>query len=333
MTSTTQMQNQINLLILLVFAIGKNTFSHAQTTDLVDYSKSENWAVLPGNYPLTLLPFCKEDTSLKVDVFYCYPTLIVSQNDLRWNVPIDDSVQRKNVIGQAVTFQASAWGSTGRLFVPYYRQAHLRSYYQLDNGGKEALLFAYEDVKNAFSYYLANYNNGRPIILAGHSQGSTHLSFILRDFFDNKPLQEKLVAAYIPGIGLDTTMYKTLKLMTDATETGGYLVWNTFKRKLDLKQYAFYKGKAVINPVTWDHSIRTKRDQHKGFLFSNGKLYRNSFRTELKDGVVSISIPRFPYRLLSLAMKHYHVGDINLFWEDIRMNAAQRVDAYYERHK
>ena len=313
--------------VLLLF-IFNSTFHFAQQ---IDYSNTENWAVLPGAYPESLKRFCKDDTSLSVDVFYCYPTLITSKNDPRWNVQIDDSIQRKNVLEQAVTFQASAWGSAGRIYVPYYRQAHLRSYYQLENGGKEALLFAYEDVKRAFEFYLKHYNNGRPIILAGHSQGSTHLSFILRDFFDGKPLQKQLVAAYIPGIGIDKSMFNSLQLMDDSLETGGYVVWNTFKRKMDKKQYVFYKGKAVINPVTWDNALTTSRNQHKGFLFSNGELYEKSFRTFLKDGVVSISIPHFPYRLLSIGMPHYHVGDINLFWEDIRINALQRVESFNRR--
>jgi hypothetical protein len=333
MKSKKNMPIRINRLVLGLIAIGLFSEVSAQLNEEVDYSKKENWAVLPGNYPQSLNRFCKEDTSLKVDVFYCYPTLIAGKNDARWNVPIDDSLQRKNVLEQAVTFQASAWGEAGRIFVPFYRQAHLRSYYQLENGGREALLFAYEDVKKAFEYYLKNYNNGRPIILAGHSQGSTHLSFILRDFFDGTALQKQLVAAYIPGIGLDPTMYNSLKLMDEPLETGGYVVWNTFKQKVDAKQYAFYKGKAVINPITWDKAQRTTRNQHKGFLFSNGTIYRNSFRTILKDGVVSISIPHFPYRMLALGMKHYHVGDINLFWEDIRFNAAQRVESYYNEPK
>ena len=51
---------------------------------------------------------------------------------------------------------------------------------------------AYADVKRAFDYYLENYNNGRPIIIAGHSQGSGHGMRILKEYFDDKPHSKKV---------------------------------------------------------------------------------------------------------------------------------------------
>jgi hypothetical protein len=137
-----------------------------------------------------------------------------------------------------------------------------------------------------------------------------------------------LVAAYIPGIGIDTNEFKTIRLMTTPGETGGFVTWNTFKRKLDQQQYKWYKGKAVVNPVTWDLEVNVDKKEHKGFLFSNGKLYEHSFNTHLSDGIIWISTPHFPYRYLSFTMKNYHVGDVNLFWEDIRQNALLRSQNY-----
>ena len=100
--------------------------------------------------------------------------IIQDPKDTRWNAPIEDEVQREMVINRAVHYQASAWASSGRLFVPYYRQAHIRSYDYYNQGGKEAFRVAYSDVKAAFEYYLTHYNQGRPIIIASHSQGTTH---------------------------------------------------------------------------------------------------------------------------------------------------------------
>ncbi|MFM6915068.1 MAG: DUF3089 domain-containing protein, partial [Aquirufa sp.] len=219
----------------------------------IDYSKKENWAVQPGSYPNSLMSQV-QDSSLweQADVFYVYPTLLLDKKDKRWNVSLNDQDQQKKVLESAVKFQASAWAEAGRMYVPYYRQAHIRSYYQLEKGGRDALLFAYEDVKNAFQYYLDHFNHGRPIILAGHSQGSTHLRMILRDFFDDKPLQSQLIAAYIPGIGLEKNEFHSIPLMQSPNQTGGFVTWNTFKKHLDKQTYRrWYKGKAVINPVTW----------------------------------------------------------------------------------
>lgn len=300
-----------------------NTFSNT-----VDYSSSNNWAVLPGNYPNNLKEYSVQNPQDSIDVFYVYPTLLVSDKDIRWNVSIEDSIQKNKVLNIAVQFQASAWASSGNLFVPYYRQAHIRSYNNLENGGKTALLLAYADVKVAFEYYLKHYNHGRGIILAGHSQGSTHISYLLRDFFDDKPLQKQLVAAYIPGVGLDKNLFKTIPLMIHPDQIGGFVTWNTFKKKFDKKNYKWYKGKVVINPVTWDTTVIAKRELHKGFLYSNGKMYKNCFDTHTDNGVIWISTPHFPYRYIAFLMRNYHSGDVNLFWEDIRENALLRIKNY-----
>ncbi len=212
--------------------------------DSIDYSSAKNWAVLPEKYPDNLKNYLVQNPQDSIDVFYVYPTLIVSKKDERWNVTIDDSIQRNKVLNTAVFFQASAWASAGNLYVPYYRQAHLRSYSNLENGGKTALLLAYSDVKAAFDYYLKHYNHGRGIILAGHSQGSTHIASLLHDFFDGKSLQNQLVAAYIPGIGFDKNQFGTVSFMNQPNQTGGFVTWNTFKKRFDKKNTNGTKEKA-----------------------------------------------------------------------------------------
>lgn len=318
---------------LLIITLLQVTFSVLSQHEAVDYSNPSNWAVVPGNYPEKMKEFFVRDPFDSIDVFYIYPTLIVSEKDTRWNVPIEDKEQQGKILNTVVPFQASAWASSGRLYVPYYRQAHLRSYHNLDSGGREALLFAYSDVKAAFEYYMEHFNNGRGIILAGHSQGSTHLSFILKDFFDGKPLQKQLVAAYLPGNGLEPDLYKTIPFMVHPDDIGGFVSWNTFKKKLDPRNYAWCKGKVVINPVTWDTAMVAPRELHKGFLFSNGKMYEQSFTTNRGNGVIWITTPHFPYRYMSFTMKQYHIGDVNLFWEDIRQNSILRTEVFLKKRK
>ena len=296
----------------------------------IDYSVKENWAVLPGSYPKELASQI-HDTSLwsSVDVFYVYPTLMLDKKDERWNVELSDQEQRQKVLGTAVKYQASAWSAAGRMYVPFYRQAHIRSYELLEKGGREALLFAYADIKNAFQYYLDHYNHGRPIILAGHSQGSTHLRMILHDFFDNKELRGQLVAAYIPGIGIYHNEFKSIPLMNSASQTGGFVTWNTFKKNVDQDSYRrWYKGKAVVNPVTWQTSGTATKDQHLGFLYSNDNLFCHCFETTVIDGGVWISRPCSYLGLVSWTMKNLHIGDVNLFWKDIQQNAKLRARTY-----
>jgi hypothetical protein len=333
---TLSMKHQILSLFFIGFILFGSNAQNTNTsirildgfTKTIDYSLANNWAVLPGNYPENIKDYSVQNPQDSIDVFYVYPTLIVTDKDKRWNVSINDSVQIKKVLNTAVRFQASAWGSSGSLYVPFYRQAHLRSYSHLENGGTTALLLAYSDVKTAFEYYLKHYNKGHGIILAGHSQGSTHISYLLRDFFDGKILQNQLVAAYIPGVGLDKNLFKTIPLMTHPDQIGGFVTWNTFKKKFDKNKYKWFKGKVVVNPVSWDTTSFVKRELHKGFLYSNGKMYKNSFDTHTADGVIWISTPRFPHRYLTLIMPNYHSGDVNLFWEDIRENALLRVRSF-----
>lgn len=316
-------------IFLLFFIAGcKSTykiesFSKSKTPQKPNYQNEENWVVLPS-----------KTSTLEADVFYVYPTLATDNKDRRWNIAISDSVQNTKIINIAVRFQASAWKTSGKMYVPIYRQAHLRAYHNFENGGKEALTLSYSDVKAAFETYLKKYNKGRPIILAGHSQGSTHASLLLKDFFDDKPLQKQLVAAYIPGIGFKKNEFKTIKLMTKPEQIGGFVSWNTYKKIHLPKNYTeWYKGKAVSNPITWDTTKHTKREDHKGFFYSNGKLYKNALKIEVIDGMIWTTLPKFPYRLFALFKKNYHVGDINLFWKNIQQNAELRVNNWLEKQE
>ena len=305
------------------------TFSSQQQPAMPNYENVSTWAVLPDFYPENLKHWQTSTTALNADVFYIYPTLNIEKKDLRWNVPVTDSIQNDKVIDKAVYFQASAFLNAGKLYVPYYRQAHLRSYALFEKGGKEALNLAYSDVKEAFKTYLEKYNNGRPIIIASHSQGTTHAIRLLKDFFDGKPLQNQLVAAYLPGIAIKKNEFEHLKMMTDPSQTGGFVSWNTFKKNYYPKTYdKWFKGAEVSNPIDWDNTNDSERSDHKGFLFTNDKLYAKALQVYVKDGILWTSRPHFPYRLLVLGKKRYHEGDINLFWEDIRENAGLRVESF-----
>ncbi len=295
-----------------------------------DYNIESSWAVLPSKYQDNFKEYAslRSDT-LQADVFYVYPTLNTSKKDIRWNVPITDKEQNNTVLNKAVLMQASAFATSGRVYVPFYRQAHLRSYRLFDKGGKEAQDIAYSDVKSAFEVYIKKYNKGRPIIMVGHSQGTTHTVRLLKDFFDGKPLQKQLIAAYIPGIRVKENEFSSIKLMKSPKETGGFISWNTYKKNhYPKKDKDWYKGSVTTNPITWDTSLYTELKQHKGFLYTNGKIYKEALAIQITDGLVWSSNPKFPLRFFMSFLKNYHAGDINLFWQDIRENAELRTNAW-----
>ena len=129
-----------------------------------DFSSNKSWAVLPDHYPESL-------------------NILRSMD---WNADIWSDDVRNAVLQIAVKYQASAWSKAGNLYVPYYRQAHYRIFFEpFKDQGIEAWNIAFTDVKNAFQYYLENFNEGKPIIIASHSQGSMHAKELIKIFFDD----------------------------------------------------------------------------------------------------------------------------------------------------
>lgn len=317
----------MKLKFLFIFSL--SVFSPVLSQPL-DYSSQNQWMVLPDKVPSFYLNKSLDSTFIsKVDVFYVFPTTLVDYSDPRWNAEMSDKKWAEDAFQTTIRFQASAWQECGRMFAPYYRQAHLKAYDSLSGKGRDALLFAYEDVKAAFEYYLKHYNQGRPFILAGHSQGCTQLTLLIKEFIDGKPLAKQLIAAYLPGVGLEVNEFSHIPFMVNPTQFGGFVTWNTMNDQPDNDLYPlWYKGKACINPVTWDLTAKTERKQHQGFYFTNEKLYSNVFETELISGAICVRNFRPPFQLAVKRYENLHVGDINLFWKDIGYNCKERIKAY-----
>ena len=314
-----------------------NTRSFAATAVPLapDYSNQKYWAVLPGQYPEDLKEITGDYVEKSADVFFVYPTLLTDKKDPLWNADINREDLRKDVITQSVKFQASAFAKAGNLYVPFYRQSHYKIYVPPYNAQEEdSRMIAYQDVKAAFQYYLAHYNQGRPIIIASHSQGSIMCGMLLKEFFDGTPLQKQLVAAYIPGVKIQDKEFEQLKKMETPLATGGYLSWNTYKRKNYPPTYEkWYKGATTTNPVSWDNTPATTFDQHLGVLNADGEIYPNALKLQVVDGLIWSSVPKIPKRFFLSFIKNYHFADINLFWKDIEKNAVDRVNEWQQNNR
>lgn len=310
------------------------SFEETQIPVAPQYQDNRYWAVLPDQYPKELMEIVGEYQEKSVDVFFVYPTLLTDKKDPAWNADIHRSDLRKNVLNQSVKFQASAFAKAGNLYVPFYRQSHYKIYVPPYNQQEElSRTVAYSDIRAAFKYYLENYNKGRPIVIASHSQGSIMAGMLLQEFFDDKPLQEKLVAAYIPGVKIEDEKFISLKKMEKPTAIGGYVSWNTYKRKNYPSNYEqWYKGATTTNPITWNNSKKTEFSQHLGVLNGDGEIYSQALKISVQDGLVWSTVPKIPKRLLLSFVKNYHFADINLFWKDIEKNAVDRVQAYRSKY-
>ena len=336
--------------ILLIFSLiscktkyATKEFNYSDAPEVPNYENLESWAAHPSKTDSVIDVFyTTEKENLKADVFYIYPTLLTDDKNDSWNSNIKDPNQNSVVRNIAIRYQASAWANAGRIYSPLYRQVHYRSFYEpyTSNGGKKAGEIAYDDIRRAFIFYLEKFNQGRPIIIAGHSQGAYHCKTLLKEFFDGKELQNQLVAAYIPGTRVDINEFNTIHALKDPVDIKGYLSWNTFRINKKPKKgrhpahFSWKKNQFVTNPIKWDESRSGSIDEHKGLLFYDQKIYPNSVKILIYDGLLWSSVPKgIKGSLLLKLIKNYHFGDVNLFWKDISENAKKRVESFYNLAK
>ena len=311
------------------------SFEEVATPKAPDYSKNESWAVMPNQWPSDLKTVISAPSTIEgVDVFYVYPTLFVDRKDHAWNADIYDPNIRKEVFQSAVKYQASAWGKAGQLYVPFYRQTHYRVFVSpYDKQGGAAWEVSYSDIKSAFDYYLQHYNQGKGIIIAAHSQGTMHAKRLVKEFFDGTPLQKQLVAAYLVGAKIRPDEFGYILPLESPNAIGGFVSWNTYKKnKLPDNYASWYKGGVTTNPILWDHSNTADAENHKGVLNRDLKIYPQSLSIEKTDGMLWASLPKIPSRIFLSFVKSYHFADINLFWEDININAQIRAKAWLEKN-
>ncbi|MEM6805883.1 MAG: DUF3089 domain-containing protein [Bacteroidota bacterium] len=266
----------------------------------------------------------------KADVFFVHPTTFYGATD--WNADTQNKELNTQTDTRAIMHQASIFNHSCKVYAPRYRQMIYGGYLSKDTASKrKALTLAYQDVKKAFQYYLDNLNEGRPIIIAGHSQGAFHAQWLLQEFFDGKELQNQLVAAYVPGWPFKANKYEQIPVCTNSTQNECVMGWNTWKVKSEPESLdTYYKDAVVVNPLNWriDGSFAEK-DMHKGFLNAKySKIKRQALFAQAHKGILWVKSP------LPLApIKNFHVGDFNLFWLDVRENVEERVQAFLERQK
>ena len=216
------------VIILLVIATSachkdiysiKSDFSSASIPSAPDYSDQNNWASLPTKIDAAdSIPKnsnLKElQSTAKADVFFIYPTIFTKEPTTKylWNADLKDQELNQKIQTSTILNQASIFNGSCRVYAPYYRQAHLYAFYTPNKSdGVKALDLAYQDVKAAFEYYLANYKEGRPFDNASHSQGSYHAERLLKEYIDGKPLQQKLVVAYLIGRPIAPDAFKYIR--------------------------------------------------------------------------------------------------------------------------
>lgn len=314
------------------------TFDAAKTAAAPNYSDLKNWAAHPEKYDFAdSIPLNSglkdEQATAEVDVFFVHPTTYtLTKGNNSWNGDLDNQGLNDKTDRGTILFQASIFNSAGRIYAPRYRQAHYAVYVSDDKeSSKKALELAYADVKAAFEFYLKNWNNGRPIILAAHSQGSQHAARLMKDFFEGTNLKNRLVVAYIPGMPIPKNFCKDIKPCIQSEQTGCFCSWRTFRTGYEPPKLVIDNTISVVNPLsmTTENGVVTTEKHQGSVLIGFKKAAERTINAEIHNGILWISKPKFRGSFL-YRTPNYHIGDFNLFYFNIREDAKRRVGLFWK---
>jgi len=211
------------------------------TASANDYGKAESWLCLPGRSDActadqtTTIVATDGKASVEtfkaaeappIDCFYVYPTVSTDPGP-NSDMSIDEA--ERSVVNQ----QLARFAAQCKLYAPMYRQialAALRKVMMGGQGGDAAL--AYGDVRDAWNHYMTHQNNGRGVVLIGHSQGSRMILQLLKEEIDGKPAQKQMVSALILGMNtpVDTAgNYGSIPSCSNAGQTGCLVSYVSFR--------------------------------------------------------------------------------------------------------
>lgn len=327
-----------------------------------DYSSQSAWAALPGikddadKYPPNTA-YPEAQSAAAADVFFIHPTTSVSS--AYWNVPIDDPAAADGVSVVMATY-ASVFNAAAMIYAPRYRQATLYAFFDdRTDSGLKAVELAYSDVERAFGHYIKHSNQGRPFMLAGHSQGSIHGIRLLQERIIGTPLQKRLVAAYLVGgpVLRDTPGIKASRLPSD---TGVLIGWTSYTREGDPDfftrscitwlpgGYSRVGGRPIVqvNPLSWalNGAIVPVKDNPGSLPLLIDRrspdrmpdLIPGVCGADASGEVLIIYRPETAgfqsdsdgLSIFNTASGDFHNLDYTLFYESVRKNAMDRVHAF-----
>jgi Protein of unknown function (DUF3089) len=211
-----------------------------------DYANGENWLCKPGRADACVADLSTTvisadgkmtreefaaDANAPIDCFYVYPTVSVerSGNSDMIAGPAEKLVART---------QFARFGSKCKLYAPMYRQVTLTALLAAQTGHPIPAnrLLAYNDVVDAWNYYLGHDNHGRGVVLIGHSQGSSILTPLIKNEIDGKPVQARIVSALLIGTSLPVPKgkdvggaFKNIPLCRSANQIGCVITYSSFR--------------------------------------------------------------------------------------------------------
>ena len=299
------------------FDFEKNSFD-------LDYDDPKNWSfrcdvndereILPKNYKT------KNEKKIDLSVFYIHPTSLFSSQD--WNADTSHFVNN-DFIKLCIENQASIFAGITDLYAPHYREMHIHSYTDTVNGYK-AYDLAYNDILNAFKYFISNIKTDNYII-ASHSQGTNHAKRLINEYISkNDDIFNRLVLSYL--IGMDVSINEIpIEICEHPKQLNCFLNWRSFSNNYYPKNWNYGPNYVSVNPITFslDFEESIKKD-HMGILLPNQKIYfKKSISAVNKQGLLWVNVPN-NFITKKFISNSYHRADFNLFWVNIRQNLISR---------
>ena len=336
------MRKQISLTMVVAFfilslsgaaAIKAQAVNVVPFTSPMDYSKAENW-LYDGAYPEN-----------EVDVFIVAPSV-----DTQGETNSVCTAGFKKVFRNAMNQQQAIYAKTCRIYAPYYRQAALNAYSLEAAARDQALANAYVDISASFKYYLEHKNNGRPLILAGFSQGADMCYRILEEYYGGDSeravaLRDNLIAVYAIGWPMTEEMvarYPQIVPATGEDDTGVVVSYECEDGTVSSSLTIHPGEKALsINPLNWrTDSKKADKSLNKGAVTQDSKTGAITSVTVGKCGayidpnkgslvVTDISRDDYPAILTAIFPEgSYHLYDNFLFFVNLQDNVATRTKAF-----
>jgi hypothetical protein len=198
------------------------------------------------------------DPNAPIDCFYVYPTV---SHEPTPNSDMTITAAERGVVAQ----QVARFASQCRVYAPMYRQVTLTALRDLLSGKPVAVdrHLAYDDVRDAWKEYLAHDNQGRGVVLIGHSQGSRVLTELVKKEIDGKPIQSQIVSIILAGTALQVPVgkdvggdFQSIPLCRSQSQTGCVITFASFRANVPPPAASFFgKGQepgmvaACTNPA------------------------------------------------------------------------------------
>ncbi|MFC3050738.1 DUF3089 domain-containing protein [Kordiimonas pumila] len=345
---------------LKIAFVPKHSFAEDTPDAPRDYTQDASWVALPGmqSEALSLPQGVMSITQVpEADIFFIHPTTYLSR--AHWNAPIGDNDSDNRVENNVMKSQTSSFNLAGNIYAPRYRQATFGAFLDDTGSGLKALGVAYTDVLAAFDNFIQTRSNGRPFILAGHSQGSLHLLYLLQHRVSGTPLAKRMIAAYI--IGWPVSLEADLGAMADISacntpdDTQCVVSYQTFGMNGNPDAiYQYMNNTAGLNgqprtgttmlctnPLTWEVGGTAGATANLGAIArSNNTLdpisapIKHLFGAKCgPDGILYLQQePGKAWQEFKMVGENYHVYDYNMFYMNIRANASLRASTWLQTH-